>query len=62
MTEMFRYYAKCNMLTNQTIIDIVRTSDKKPYNTPVEGYYKSIAAILDSLCTDNDYSNTILIE
>jgi hypothetical protein len=47
MIEVLKYYARCNYEINTNMIEIIQDSDKKPYEIPVEGYFKSIRDILD---------------
>jgi uncharacterized damage-inducible protein DinB len=47
MLDILKYHARCNSVINNTMIDIIARSDKMPYQIMIEGYYKSINAILD---------------
>jgi uncharacterized damage-inducible protein DinB len=47
MLEIMKYHARCNREINKAMIEILQGSEKKPYDIQVEGYYKSIADILN---------------
>jgi uncharacterized damage-inducible protein DinB len=47
MLEVMKYHARCNRAVNAAMIEVLEGSDKAPYGIPIEGYYKSINAILD---------------
>jgi uncharacterized damage-inducible protein DinB len=47
MIEVYKYYARCNQAINRNMVEIISSSDKRPYDLQVSGYYKSIGEILD---------------
>lgn len=49
MKEIFLYYAKCNQAINREMIRVIEESPAGAYDSPVDGYFKSIGEILDHI-------------
>ncbi len=47
MIELLKYHARCNREINAAMLDVIEKSERRPYDLPREGYYKSIHEILD---------------
>lgn len=47
MLNAINYYAHCNHEINTTMVGIIKNADNHLFSVPIEGYYKSINAILD---------------
>ncbi len=52
MKEILLYYAQCNKLINENLIQVVRENIAEPYDFALKGYYfKTLGAIFDHLFT-----------
>ena len=47
MTEIYKYYSKCNQVINTQLLKIIEDHELNIYDYQVDGYYKSIGEILN---------------
>ena len=49
MVDILKYYARCNYEINKNMTGIIEKSEKKLYDAPAKGYFKSIGEILEHI-------------
>jgi uncharacterized damage-inducible protein DinB len=49
MVDILKYYARCNYEINKNMTENIENSEKKLYDVPVNGYFKSIGEILEHI-------------